>query len=389
MNSGTVSGRHYATGQPIGVTWQDGIVSRVELLPAGQGSDLWIAPALVDLQINGYATVDFQRDDLTAVELMAAVQGLRTAGCGRFLLTLMTDDWGAMMRRLRHLRALRGTSRDLTKAIAGWHLEGPFLSDKPGFCGAHPVECMTNATREHLEELRSVTDSDPVLLTLAPERMGGIEAVGMATSMGMRVSLGHTNAAAAILRAACNAGATGFTHLGNACPQDLDRHDNILWRVLDDLSLTISLIPDGIHVSAALFRLIHRVLPPSKIYYTTDAVAAAGAPPGRYSVGRHRVDVGPDRVVRQPGKTNYAGSGLRPIEGIWRAAEMLGRPWQSVWDFASVHPAGFMGWGSGVGVEQSATFCLVRSDEGTAPELVETIVEGSPSSRRAVDFHAD
>ena len=78
----------------------------------------------------------------------------------------------------------------------------------------------------------------------------------------MRVSLGHTNASAEVLRQAVAAGATGFTHFGNACPQELDRHDNILWRALDTPGLTAGLIPDGIHVSPVLFRLVHRLFDP-------------------------------------------------------------------------------------------------------------------------------
>ena len=70
-----------------------------------------------------------------------------------------------------------------------------------------------------------------MLLTIAPERQGALEAISLAVSLGIKVSLGHTNASADILRRAVQAGATGFTHLGNACPRDLDRHDNIIWRV--------------------------------------------------------------------------------------------------------------------------------------------------------------
>jgi N-acetylglucosamine-6-phosphate deacetylase len=90
---------------------------------------------------------------------------------------------------------------------------------------------MLDPTPDRIRALRQTTSSDVVLLTLAPERRGAIEAVALLTSLGMKVSLGHTNAPASCLREAVAAGATGFTHLGNTCPQELDRHDNILWRV--------------------------------------------------------------------------------------------------------------------------------------------------------------
>src|SRR5262249_52232917 len=157
-------------------------------------------------------------------------------------------------------------------------------------------------------ELREITGNDPLLLTLSPERAGALEAIALAKSRGIRISLGHTNASAEVLRQAVKAGATLFTHLGNGCPRELDRHDNILWRVFETAGLTVSLIPDRIHVSGPLFRLVHRVLGGDSIFYTTDAMAAAGAPPGRYRIGALEVEVGADQVVRQPGKPLFAGS---------------------------------------------------------------------------------
>ena len=170
--------------------------------------------------------------------------------------------------------------------------------------------------------------------------------------------------------------ATGFTHLGNACPRELDRHDNILWRVLDVGGLMISLIADGIHVSPALFRLVHRVLDPARIFYTTDAMAAAGAPPGRYTIGSLQLEVGSDQIVRQPGKTNFAGSALRPVDGVVRAVQMLGAPWQETWKRFSEHPAKFIGFSKPLEVGQPSNFCLLRSGAGSTLESLQVYLRG-------------
>jgi N-acetylglucosamine-6-phosphate deacetylase len=228
------------------------------------------------------------------------------------------------MARLRQLRALRENCPEVREVIAGWHVEGPFLSPKPGFHGAHDPAVMIDPRPDHFEELRAVVGDDPVLTTLAPERRGAIEAIARARALNIHVSLGHTDASAEQLRDAVAAGAEGFTHLGNGCPQQLDRHDNILWRVLDTPGLMIGLIPDGLHVSPPLFRLIHRLVAPDRIYYTTDAMAAAGSPPGEYTVGGLRVVVGEDGVVRHPGRSNFAGSALRPDQVDVRVRRMLG-----------------------------------------------------------------
>lgn len=279
---------------------------------------------LLDPQVNGYAGVDFQSDSLTAEQLRDATEAWRRDGGQRFFLTLITDAWPRMMARLRRLQTLVASAPALGEVIAGWHLEGPFLSPEPGYHGAHDPALMQDPQPDHLREFRDTAGGAHLLITLAPERPGAIGAIAMARSLGIVVSLGHTNASASTLRNAAAAGAEGFTHLGNGCPQLLDRHDNILWRVLDTPGLIVGLIPDGHHLSPSLFRLLHRVLPANRLYYTTDAMAAAGAPPGAFTLGALKVEVGEDGIVRQPGGSNFAGSSLRPGQVREQVRTMLG-----------------------------------------------------------------
>jgi N-acetylglucosamine-6-phosphate deacetylase len=359
MNDGDLCARHYATAQPVRVIWQNGRISSVLGPNQPTPPDLWVAPALVDLQVNGFGGIDFQQDNAPLSDLVTAGRRLRTAGCTRYLLTLITDEWPRLIARLRHLRELRQRSAELRHAIAGWHVEGPFLSAQPGFCGAHDSALMTDPTSDHLRELREAAGDDLVLLTIAPERTNALAAIEQAVSLGMKVSLGHTNAPVDLLAEAVRRGAGGFTHLGNGCPRELDRHDNILWRVFETRGLRVSLIPDTTHVSPALFRLAHRALEPDSIYYISDAMAAAGMKPGRYRLGRLELEVGPDQVVRLPGKPNFAGSALRPIDGVFRAAKMLGCSWRDAWPRFSEVPAKWMGLPSGLATGNPADFCLL------------------------------
>ncbi len=364
MNSGEVAGRHWASAQPTRLVWEEGILRKCEPVAHEVPENIWLAPSLFDLQVNGFGGVDFQRDDLSADDLSRAVQALRRAGCGRFLFTLITAEWPRLTAVLARAVALRAQSEDLQAAIAGWHIEGPFLSAKPGFHGAHDPALMLDPAPEKIRALRALTGNDPLLLTIAPERAGALDAIGLAVSLGMKVSLGHTDASAETIRAAVQAGATGFTHLGNGCPRELDRHDNILWRVLDKSGLTASLIPDCIHLSPALFRLIHRLMPEENIIYVSDAMAAAGVAPGRYMLGELELEVGSDQIVRQPGQSNFAGSALRPIDGIFRAAAMLDVSWREVWRRMSEVPARFMGLGDELAVGRSANFCVLTEKAG-------------------------
>lgn len=351
------------TGEAVRLTWADGKITSLEPRGGVASTGLPVLlPPLVDIQINGFAGVDFQNDTCTRADLEKAANGLAAAACSRFLLTLITDQWDRMLARLKNYRALRASSPLLTRRIAGWHLEGPFMSATPGFHGAHPPEFMVAPTPARLREIKALTADDPVLLTLAPEWPEAPEAIRCARELGFHVWLGHTDATVEQLAAAVAAGAEGYTHLGNGCPPQLHRHDNIVFRVLDDAGLRASIIPDRIHVSPMLFRLFHRVLDPARICYTTDAISAGGAGPGIFPLAGMKVEVGADGIVRQPGKVNYAGSSLAPLEGVRRAAEMLRQPPQGVWDFFSTQPAKFVGLPPSLVAGAPADFCLMQAE---------------------------
>ncbi len=362
MSSGTAVGRHYLSGKPLKVTWGDDKITEVQPIEEGP-TDQWLAPGLVDVQVNGYAGVDFQRDDVDADDLVRANAGLSRDGCAWWMLTLITDRWDAMLNRLRHFKKLRDASDGLKKAIVGWHVEGPFLSEEPGYRGAHNPDAMEDPRPERMEELKEIVGDDRLLFTIAAERPGTIETIVRATELGFVVSIGHSNASEEQLRGAEAAGARGFTHLANGMPQEMDRHDNIVGRVFDTDALVAGVIPDQIHVSPQMFRLIHKALPADRIYYTTDCMSAAGAPPGTYTVGRLELEVGEDQVVRMPGQSNYAGSALRPLQGIERAAEMLQRSWRDVWDIGSVNPARLIGQSPGLEVGDDANLCVIHGTE--------------------------
>ena len=332
-----LSARHFCTQAKVEVEAIPTVCSPPNTSQPAEG-EWWVCPGLIDVQVNGYAGIDFQTGTLSLADLKYASAGLRRDGCAGFFPTLITAEWPQMLSQLRQLKRLREQDAVLKKHILGWHLEGPFLSEQPGFCGAHNPAWMRNPSATDIDALKKVVDTDPVLITLAPERPGAIQWIHEATRAGFSVSLGHTNASASELREAIDAGARGFTHMGNAIPQELPRHNHVLWRMLDTPIACASLIPDGIHLPPEVIRTLWRAFGPDRFYFTTDAMAAAGAGPGRYHIGSLEVEVGAEQIVRQPGKSHFAGSALRPIDGVFRAASMLGIPWTSAWECASVRP---------------------------------------------------
>lgn len=381
--------------EAVRLRWKNGVIVSREALPANKAPLDWhILPPLFDPQVNGFAGIDFQQDDLAPEQLLLAVLELRRHACSKILLTLITDHWTPLMRRLAHIKNLRDAHPELRDGIAGWHIEGPFLSEKPGYCGAHAPELMINPTEKHIDELRAITGDDPVLLTVAPERPGCLAAIERAVKAGITISLGHTDASSEILAAAVKAGARGFTHLGNGCPRTLDRQDNILWRALNQHGLIYGLIPDAIHVTPDLFRVFHHAAAgyaqerlddsyfvyPSPFYYTTDAMAAAGAPPGTYQIGRLNLEVGADKVVRLPGQNLFAGSALTPLEGYQRACRM--RPKQPLWQNLSVLPSILMGLPLPLPLQvgASADFCLVARGPDGLVRAGEIYIRGHPTA---------
>ena len=283
------------------------------------------APALFDLQINGYAGIDFQDLALSLDGLRKGIAALRAGGTHRILLTFITDDLEALARKFSQVEQYRAADPILAETICGYHLEGPWLSPREGFRGAHPAECMCAPELAAWKRLQDAAGSNIRLLTIAPEWPGSAEFIAAVVAQKVVVSLGHTDASEAQIDAAIRAGATLCTHLGNGCPVQLPRHDNIIQRLLARDELTACLIPDGAHLPPFALRNFFRAKPPGKVLLTTDAMAAAGAPPGRYRIGRLEVESS-DGFVRAPGSANLAGSCLAPADGVANAARWLGVP---------------------------------------------------------------
>ncbi len=280
-------------------------------------------PSLFDLQVNGFAGVDFQQPHLGLDDLRRAVQSLRAHQTHRILLTLITDDIDALCRKFARIEELRRADAEIAATICGYHLEGPWLSPEPGFCGAHPPERMCPPSLADYRRLQEAAGGNIRLITIAPEWPGSDEFIATVVREKVVVSLGHTDASETQIDTAIRAGATLVTHLGNGVPQALHRHDNVVQRLLARDELTACLIPDGVHLPPFVLRNFFRAKPPGRAIFTTDAMAAAAAPPGRYTIGASEVE-SRDGVVRVPGQPNFAGSSLTPDRGVTNAAAWLG-----------------------------------------------------------------
>lgn len=281
-------------------------------------------PGLFDFQVNGFAGVDFQRDGLDGPALRRALEGLRRHGADGIFFTLITDEVDRLARRLEAVERLRKLDPMAAAMIVGYHLEGPWLCPKPGYRGAHPAGPMHAPSCAELERLQEAAGGNVRLVTLAPEWPGAAEFIAELAAAGVHVALGHTEADDREIDEAIAAGARFCTHLGNGAPAMLHRHDNIIQRLLARDELTACFIPDGIHVPRATLKNFVRAKPASRVLFTTDCMAGAGAGPGRYTLGASEIEVGVDGVARQPGGEGFAGSTLTPDQGVANVAAWLG-----------------------------------------------------------------
>jgi N-acetylglucosamine-6-phosphate deacetylase len=286
-----------------------------------------------DLQVNGFAGVDFQQSDPGQAALARAVDGLLAHHTDRILFTLITDRIDSLCAKLANVERWRAAAPKLARVIAGYHIEGPYLSPKPGYHGAHDPALMKAPAIAEFERLQDAANGNIRLITLAPEQPGAPEFIRHITQRGVVASIGHSAADDRQIDEAVAAGLTMCTHLGNGIPMHLHRHDNVLQRLLARDELTAVFIPDGLHIPPAVLRNFVRAKPRGKVLFTTDCMAAAGAGPGRFSIGRLEVDVGADGVVREPGKPNFAGSSLTMDAGAVNLRRFLG------WDEAEIRAA--------------------------------------------------
>ena len=268
----------------------------------------------VDLQVNGYAGVDFNSDTLDAAHFERACRAMERDGVSCCLPTIITDTLERMISRIARLTACSRAGDVARRLVAGIHIEGPFLSPLPGYRGAHPIDAIMPANVDALARLIDAGDGLARLVTLAPEQDERAIATRWLADRGVLVSAGHTNASLDQLRRSIDAGLRLFTHLGNGCPRvGMDRHDNIIQRVLSlaaDRRITPCFIADGVHVPFVALRNYIRLVGTDACIVVTDAMAAAGLGPGRHRLGRWEVDVGEDLAAWAPDRSHLVGSAM-------------------------------------------------------------------------------
>lgn len=348
--------------------------------PAAAGLDYpgaTLAPSFFDIHFHGAAGHDVM--DATPEALSAIGAMLARHGTATFLATTVTAPLDATLRAVEGLATLIAKpdllqNKEKIARPVGIHLEGPFLSHAKR--GVQPAEHLLAPDIATFDRLFDAAQGHVHLMTLAPELPGAVELAAHATSRGVRVSMGHSNATAAETHAAIAAGAISATHTFNAMRPLDHREPGILGIVLTDDRVYAELICDGIHTEPEMVKLWWRAKGDQRAILITDAMSATGMPDGEYQLGGFAVQVANGRAMA---RGVLAGSVLTLDRALSNFIAFTGAPLEKALRLLTANPAAMTGLADRTGsiaIGQPANLVAVDS----AGKLVASIVGGQPAA---------
>lgn len=383
-------GRHYGTGEPVGVELSGKRIGRqIALQPAGAAlADLehwpYLAPAFLDIQVNGYGGQEFASADLTAERVAAVIRAFDPFGVARLCPTITTERYEVLCHALDAVASLADSSPEWSYRIPGIHLEGPYITSEDGARGAHPKAHCRAPDWDEFQRLQAAARGRIRILTMSPEFDGSARFIEQVAATGVIVAIGHTSATAEQVRAAVDAGARLSTHLGNGSHVTFHRFRNYLWPQLAEDRLLASLIADGHHLTPEMLRVFVRAKTPERCILVSDISGQAGQAPGRYASPFCDVEILPDGQLVVAGQRELmAGASVPLHSGVANAMRFAGVDLKTAVEMAAHHPAKLLGL-EPVGLDPGLHATLVQfellapRDPAKPPALrmLCTIVEG-------------
>lgn len=331
------AGRDVRTGRSVSVGVTGETISDVRPRHRSEPRH-WIAPALLDVQLNGFGGYGFNEAETSPESVARVVRSQWRAGVGAFLPTVTTHSRDRM---LHSLRAITAACRDprIGRSIPGIHLEGPHISPLDGPRGAHPLEHVRLPAWDEFLGMQEAAEGGVLLVTLAPELEGAIPFIERLVDSGVVVAIGHTNASSRDLDSAIQAGARLSTHLGNGAHSLLPRHPNYIWEQLSRDPLDCSVIADGHHLPASVLKCILRCKGVERTIVISDAITQGGLPPGTYRAAGGEVEVAANGRISLAGTPYLAGAGDHLGQGVSNLVRMGVATCRDALRMASLNPA--------------------------------------------------
>jgi N-acetylglucosamine-6-phosphate deacetylase len=293
----------------------------------------WIVPGFIDMHVHGGGGASFS--DGTAEQALTVIGTHRRHGTTTMVASTVTGELGELAQQAGVLSELAEQGD-----LAGVHFEGPFIS--PARCGAHDPALLRDPDPAEVRKLIDAARGRATMMTLAPERQGGLDSVRMLADSGVIAAVGHTDSTYDAAVEAVEAGATVATHLFNAMPGLGHRAPGPVAALLEDERVTVELINDGTHLHPAVLELAFATAGADRVAFITDAMGAAGMGDGRYPLGPLEVEVR-DGVARLVEGGSIAGSTLTLDHAFRRAVTVDGLPVEDVVRALSANPARLLG----------------------------------------------
>lgn len=337
--------KDYKDGKLIRVQVEKGYIISVSNAASLHSNEdnLFVAPGLVDLQINGYNGIDFNAPDVNSEKIIAAVSALQKDGVTSFFPTIITNSTEQIAFLLKAIVNARHNKNVIADTIAGIHLEGPFISWQDGPRGAHDENFIIPPNWELFCKWQDVAEGNIKMITLSPEWDSSETFIKACVQSGVKVAIGHTGANESQIAAAVSAGATLSTHLGNGTHLNLPRHPNYIWEQLANDRLWINMIADGFHLPDCVLKVFLKVKQ-QKSFLVSDATSFTNQPPGIYDahIGNKVVLSKDKRLSLFNNPTMLAGSAKSLIGCVNHLvkANLLGLA--TALDLASLKPLQFL-----------------------------------------------
>jgi N-acetylglucosamine-6-phosphate deacetylase len=321
-----IEGIHYGTGNPVSIEIIDGYIGNISEADSLKNGNVisYIAPGLIDNQINGYAGVDFSGNTLTVEGVIQAAHAIWRGGVTSFFPTLITNSSDNLTKNLGILAKAIAEDVQLGESIPGFHLEGPYISSEEGYRGCHPVQYIHNPSWEEFLRFQEAADGKIIEITIAPELEGAMEFIKLCNKNGIVIALGHTNASAGQILQAVENGARLSTHLGNACANYIHRHKNPIWPQLANDQLTPTIIADGHHLLPEEIQVFYKVKGPGNIILTSDVIYLSGMAPGNYTFLESEVILTEDGLLYNPVLNCLAGASFPLKKGVENVMNFTG-----------------------------------------------------------------
>lgn len=326
---------HGTIDHPV-IAIDEGVVTSIHSDPANK-SEITLTTTFLDIHTHGAASYDIMHASLA--ELGVINRFLASKGVGHYLPTTVTAPIDQTLHSLEALaNAIESHTTQNEARPIGIHLEGPFISHAKR--GVHPPADILPPDISLFDRFHQAARGHIRLVTIAPEIPGALALIAHASSLGIKVSIGHTNATSEEAQAAIEAGAASATHTFNAMRPLDHRSPGVTATVLDDDRLFAELICDGIHVAPEMVRLWLKAKGPDKAILVTDSMSATGMPDGTYTLGTFQVEVTNGRAISNG---SLAGSVLTMDRAVTNLQRFTGSSLGTAARLASHNPAKLLG----------------------------------------------